>query len=109
MPDTPLLQWLKDNNQPITKCAQIWKVSTLWLIAHGQVRAGWDNARKIERHTGGAVTVEQLCKPLPKRVRAARAAARAARDGKTSTTAKPKPKPRSKTKAKSRGRKAATS
>lgn len=59
-------------------------MSTLWLIAHGRVRAGWDNAAKIVQHTGGAVTMADLCGPVAG----------------PSTRHKRKPKPAAKAKAK---------
>lgn len=63
-PITPLLRWfLADPDRHITVCAKAWDVSTLWLIAHGRVRASWDNAVKIFRHTDGAVTMAELCGP----------------------------------------------
>ena len=61
-------------------------MSTLWLIAHGRVRAGWDNAAKIVQHTGGAVTMADLCGPVAG----------------PSTRHKRKPKPAAKAKAKAK-------
>jgi hypothetical protein len=98
-PTTALLQWFRaDPDRHITVCAKAWEVSTLWLIAHGRVRASWDNAAKIVHHTGGAVTMADLCGPV---------AGPSTRDKAAGTKRKPKPaaKPKS---TRSTGRAAAS-
>jgi hypothetical protein len=90
-PTTPLKQWFDaDPKRHITVCAKQWGVSTLWLIAHGRVRASLEHAFKIVQHTGGAVTMADLCGPLDPKAK------RNAKPKPAAVGAKRKPKPAAK-------------
>jgi len=93
-PKTKLLTWIEnqvdpDNGKPLTigRFAIRWGVSTLWLIAHGRVRATYDNGIRIERGTLGHVTVHDVCGPdalLPSAITAKSKRKRARATGKRS-------------------------
>lgn len=63
-----LLSWMSLNKTNVGRCARAWQMhySTVHAIAHRTMAASYVVGVQIERHTGGACTLRELCEPIAK-------------------------------------------